>query len=86
MEKCEPVPLEPFMHQVSGHSHMFVYDSTTVCKPLYEREYDFYSTLPKKLLEFTPEFRGECARGRWIAVTRTSILFSTGDDICLSID
>lgn len=46
------------MHQVSGHSHMFVYDSTTVCKPMCEREYDFYSTLPKKLLPFTAEFKG----------------------------
>ncbi|XP_064626266.1 inositol hexakisphosphate kinase 1-like [Lineus longissimus] len=60
MEKygCEPVCLEPFVHQVGGSSHMFSYDSTTVCKPLNEREYHFYQTVPECLKEFMPDFKG----------------------------
>ena len=50
--------LEPFIHQVGGHSPLFCLDSRTVCKPYEEREHSFYSNLPSCLLPFTPRFLG----------------------------
>ncbi|XP_042215524.1 inositol hexakisphosphate kinase 3-like isoform X1 [Homarus americanus] len=50
--------LEPLVHQVSGHSSMFVLDDVTVCKPLIGREYRFYRTLPQEMKKYTPEFHG----------------------------
>ncbi|XP_051803999.1 inositol hexakisphosphate kinase 1 isoform X1 [Acanthochromis polyacanthus] len=52
------VPLEPFIHQVGGHSSMMRYDDHTVCKPLISREQRFYENLPPEMKEFTPEFKG----------------------------
>ena len=50
--------LEPFIHQVGGHSPLFCLDSSTVCKPFEEREHSFYSSMPDCLLPFTPQFKG----------------------------
>lgn len=50
--------LEPLVHQVGGHSSMFVLDDVTVCKPLIGREYMFYRTLPPEMKQYTPEFHG----------------------------
>uniref|UniRef100_A0A3P8RMU2 Kinase n=1 Tax=Amphiprion percula TaxID=161767 RepID=A0A3P8RMU2_AMPPE len=52
------VPLEPFIHQVGGHSSMMRYDDHTVCKPLISREQRFYENLPPEMKEFTPEYKG----------------------------
>ncbi|XP_061747516.1 inositol hexakisphosphate kinase 1 isoform X1 [Nerophis ophidion] len=52
------VPLEPFMHQVGGHTSMMRYDDHTVCKPLICREQRFYEFLPPEMKEFTPEYKG----------------------------
>ncbi|KAL7646501.1 UNVERIFIED_CONTAM: hypothetical protein RMT77_001751 [Armadillidium vulgare] len=52
------IQLEPLVHQVGGHSSMFVLDDVTVCKPLIGREYQFYRTLPPEMKRYTPEFRG----------------------------
>ncbi|KAF2362485.1 Inositol polyphosphate kinase [Trinorchestia longiramus] len=52
------VQLEPLIHQVSGHSSLWVLDDVTVCKPLIGREAKFYRTLPPQMRLFTPEFRG----------------------------
>lgn len=52
------VPLEPFVHQVGGHSSMMRYDDHTVCKPLISREQRFYESLPPEMKEFTPEYKG----------------------------
>ncbi|XP_014671761.1 PREDICTED: inositol hexakisphosphate kinase 1-like isoform X2 [Priapulus caudatus] len=52
------VCLQPFVHQVGGHSGMMMFDETTVCKPLISRERHFYMTLPPEMKEFTPEYRG----------------------------
>ena len=49
------VPLEPFVHQVGGHTSMMRYDDHTVCKPLITREQRFYESLPPEMKEFTPE-------------------------------
>ena len=56
---CEPVQLEPFVHQVGGHSGMFCFDESTVCKPLIPREQKFYEMMPKCMQRFTPEYRGK---------------------------
>jgi len=50
--------LEPFIHQVGGHSPLFCLDPVTLCKPLEPRELNFYSTLPRALIPFTPHFKG----------------------------
>jgi len=50
--------LEPFIHQVGGHSPLFCLDSGTVCKPYEEREHNFYSSMPDCLQAFTPQFKG----------------------------
>ncbi|KAM8930948.1 inositol hexakisphosphate kinase 1 [Pelodytes ibericus] len=52
------VLLEPFIHQVGGHSSMMRYDDHTVCKPLISREQRFYESLPPEMNEFTPEYKG----------------------------
>ncbi|NXA72005.1 IP6K1 kinase, partial [Thryothorus ludovicianus] len=52
------VLLEPFIHQVGGHSIMMRYDDHTVCKPLITREQRFYESLPPEMKEFTPEYKG----------------------------
>lgn len=55
------VLLEPFIHQVGGHSSMMRYDDHTVCKPLISREQRFYESLPPEMKEFTPEYKGQSA-------------------------
>jgi len=50
--------LEPFIHQVGGHSPLFCLDHATVCKPYEEREHTFYSSMPDCLLAYTPQFKG----------------------------
>ncbi|XP_043977823.1 inositol hexakisphosphate kinase 1 isoform X2 [Gambusia affinis] len=52
------VSLEPFTHQVGGHTSMMRYDDHTVCKPLISREQRFYESLPPEMKEFTPEYKG----------------------------
>uniref|UniRef100_M4ACM5 Kinase n=1 Tax=Xiphophorus maculatus TaxID=8083 RepID=M4ACM5_XIPMA len=52
------VSLEPFIHQVGGHTSMMRYDDHTVCKPLISREQHFYESLPPEMKEFTPEYKG----------------------------
>ncbi|XP_022250775.1 inositol hexakisphosphate kinase 1-like isoform X1 [Limulus polyphemus] len=54
---CQPVQLEPFIHQVGGSSSMLRLDDYTLCKPLIPRELDFYESLPDKLKKFTPEYK-----------------------------
>ena len=56
----EPVQLQPFIHQVGGHTSMLQYDSTTLCKPCIPREQSFYNDMPNALKQFAPEFRGTC--------------------------
>uniref|UniRef100_A0A3P9ACT8 Kinase n=1 Tax=Esox lucius TaxID=8010 RepID=A0A3P9ACT8_ESOLU len=56
--RCGGVPLEPFVHQVGGHTSMMRYDDHTVCKPLIAREQRFYESLPPEMKEFTPEYKG----------------------------
>ncbi|KAL4646347.1 inositol hexakisphosphate kinase 1-like [Arapaima gigas] len=57
--RCSGVLLEPFFHQVGGHTSMMRYDDHTICKPLNPREQRFYESLPPEMKEFTPEYKGE---------------------------
>ncbi|KAG8231313.1 hypothetical protein J437_LFUL006969 [Ladona fulva] len=52
------IQLEPFVHQVGGHSSMLCLDGATVAKPLVFREQRFYETLPATLRPFVPSFHG----------------------------
>ncbi|KAG2470531.1 TASOR protein, partial [Polypterus senegalus] len=52
------VLLQPFVHQVGGHTSMMRYDDHTICKPLIQREQRFYESLPPEMKEFTPEYKG----------------------------
>jgi len=54
----EFVQLEPFVHQVGGHSTVLRYSDSTVCKMLIPREHQFYKTMPLEMKEFTPQYRG----------------------------
>lgn len=57
--KQDFVPLEPFVHQVGGHSSMMKFDDVSVCKPLNQREHRFYEEQPSEMRPFTPEYRGK---------------------------
>ncbi|NXG25998.1 IP6K3 kinase, partial [Grallaria varia] len=52
------VLLEPFVHQVGGHTSMLRYDEHTVCKPLVSQELSFYEALPLAMRQFTPQYKG----------------------------
>lgn len=53
------VMLEPFVHQVGGHSCVLRFGEQTICKPLIPREHQFYRNLPAAMRKFTPQYRGE---------------------------
>ncbi|XP_077385784.1 inositol hexakisphosphate kinase 2-like [Festucalex cinctus] len=52
------VILEPFIHQVGGHSCVLRFGEQTICKPLIPREHQFYKSLPAEMRRFTPQYRG----------------------------
>ncbi|XP_026205207.1 inositol hexakisphosphate kinase 2-like isoform X2 [Anabas testudineus] len=52
------VMLEPFVHQVGGHSCVLRFGEQTICKPLIPREHQFYKSLPAAMRKFTPQYRG----------------------------
>ncbi|XP_068951881.1 inositol hexakisphosphate kinase 2 [Petaurus breviceps papuanus] len=52
------VLLEPFVHQVGGHSCVLRFNESTICKPLIQREHQFYETLPTEMRKFTPQYKG----------------------------
>lgn len=55
------VLLEPFVHQVGGHSCVLRFNDKTICKPLIQREHQFYETLPTEMRKFTPQYEGKSA-------------------------
>ncbi|KAF5921652.1 hypothetical protein HPG69_012822, partial [Diceros bicornis minor] len=57
--RAKGVLLEPFVHQVGGHSCVLRFNETTLCKPLVPREHQFYQTLPAEMRKFTPQYKGE---------------------------
>uniref|UniRef100_A0A671W3T0 Kinase n=1 Tax=Sparus aurata TaxID=8175 RepID=A0A671W3T0_SPAAU len=52
------VMLEPFVHQVGGHSCVLRFGEQTICKPLIPREHQFYKSLPPEVRKFTPQYKG----------------------------
>ncbi|KAM3877525.1 inositol hexakisphosphate kinase 2-like [Diretmus argenteus] len=52
------VMLEPFVHQVGGHSCVLRFGEQIICKPLIAREHQFYESLPAAMRKFTPQYRG----------------------------
>lgn len=63
------VMLEPFVHQVGGHSCVLRFGEQTICKPLIPREHQFYKSLPAAMRTFTPQYRGN-------ANTRVAVVLS----------
>lgn len=57
--RTKGILLEPFVHQVGGHSCVLRFNETTLCKPLVPREHQFYETLPAEMRKFTPQYKGE---------------------------
>lgn len=64
-DSSEPPPrvvqLQPFHHQVGGHSHIFQFSRRAVCKPLTSRENQFYEALERDhpdMLAFVPQYLG----------------------------
>lgn len=57
-KRAQLVQLEPFLHQVGGHTSVFRFDDRTIGKPLITRERHFYETLPVDLEPFTPRYKG----------------------------
>lgn len=55
------VMLEPFVHQVGGHSCVLRFGEQTICKPLIPREHQFYKSLPPEMRKFTPLYKGKQA-------------------------
>ncbi|KAG7232550.1 hypothetical protein INR49_008388, partial [Caranx melampygus] len=51
------VMLEPFVHQVGGHSCVLRFGEETICKPLIPREHQFYKSLPPEMRKFTPQYK-----------------------------
>ncbi|EEB07237.1 inositol polyphosphate kinase [Schizosaccharomyces japonicus yFS275] len=55
------VQLEPFKHQVGGHTAFFRFSKRAVCKPLTRNENSFYETIEQRypaLLPFIPRYIG----------------------------
>jgi len=58
-EEDPVVTLQPFVHQVGGHTQILLLDSATICKPLNVREMNFYRNIPSELKPFSPSFKGK---------------------------
>ncbi|XP_063964204.1 inositol hexakisphosphate kinase 3-like [Lytechinus pictus] len=52
------VLLTPFIHQVGGHRGILLYDSRSICKPMFEREIQNYRYLAPIMGHFIPKFKG----------------------------
>lgn len=65
--RTKGILLEPFVHQVGGHSCVLRFNETTLCKPLVPREHQFYETLPAEMRKFTPQYKGEPPAARGVA-------------------
>ncbi|UYV68995.1 hypothetical protein LAZ67_6001963 [Cordylochernes scorpioides] len=55
--------LEPFTHQVGGHTQIFQMDQNTLCKPLIYRELYFYMNMPTAIRPFIPRYKGTSRAG-----------------------
>ncbi|KAI0091853.1 hypothetical protein BDY19DRAFT_885122 [Irpex rosettiformis] len=60
-ESLPHIPLRPFKNQVGGHSAIYKFTKSAVCKPLVSRENLFYEAVEREappLLDFIPRYLG----------------------------
>lgn len=77
------VMLEPFVHQVGGHSCVLRFGEQTICKPLIPREHQFYKSLPAAMRKFTPQYRGNENQPFLICVV--AFVFCCVGVLCISL-
>lgn len=58
MKQNGPVELKQFGHQVGGHSLLLQLNKDTICKLLLPREHFFYTSIPREIRQFVPEYHG----------------------------
>ena len=61
--KPDEASLKPLKAQVGGHVYMKILNDKYVCKPLNERELQFYQNIPKNLADHVPAFQGTLVVG-----------------------
>jgi len=59
----EQLSLKPLKAQVGGHVYMKSLNDEYVCKPLNERELQFYQNIPQSLVDHVPAFQGTLLLG-----------------------
>ena len=57
----EELKLKPLKAQVGGHVYMKILNDQFVCKPLNDRELEFYQNIPSNLIDHVPAFKGTLA-------------------------
>ncbi|KAL9042687.1 MAG: hypothetical protein Q9214_003705 [Letrouitia sp. 1 TL-2023] len=74
------VELQPYDHQVGGHNTVFQFSKRAVCKPLSNRENEFYEVIEREhpdLLKFLPRYIGVLNVTYRRALKRKKTLFGT---------
>jgi hypothetical protein len=79
----DELSLKPLKAQVGGHVYMKILNDHYVCKPLNERELQFYQNIPTKLADHVPAFQGTLVVGneestgsrRYKMLTKRNLLF-----------
>ena len=61
--KPDELSLKPLQAQVGGHVYMKILNDHYVCKPLNERELQFYQNIPPCLSGHTPRYQGTVVVG-----------------------
>ena len=59
----DELSLKPLKAQVGGHVYMKILNDKYVCKPLNERELQFYQKIPKTLADHVAAFQGTLVVG-----------------------
>lgn len=80
-KRAQLVQLEPFLHQVGGHTSVIRFDDFTIGKPLISRERHFYETIPTDLQQFTPQYKGKINTNQYLG--QSLCLYSTLYDVVI---
>nr|KAF6335266.1 inositol hexakisphosphate kinase 2 [Pipistrellus kuhlii] len=83
--RAKGVLLEPFIHQVGGHSCVLRFNETTLCKPLVPREHQFYETLPAEMRRFTPQYKAGGQQGRTLSDRGPEVWEESGQPGCQAL-
>jgi hypothetical protein len=59
----DELSLKPLKAQVGGHVYMKTLNDQYVCKPMNERELQFYQNIPTNLADHVPAFQGTLVVG-----------------------